>query len=81
MTEVASSVVHEVLGKNFQDLDEPIIDYIVNVLADEDFDFGEEGDGVFDALGELFVDSGCVADFSECRYVSFFSLPLSDFIA
>ncbi|XP_057520440.1 ABC transporter F family member 3 [Amaranthus tricolor] len=69
MTEVASSVVHEVLGKNFQDLDEPIIDYIVNVLADEDFDFGEEGDGVFDALGELFVDSGCVADFSECRYV------------
>ncbi|KMT12421.1 hypothetical protein BVRB_5g103530 [Beta vulgaris subsp. vulgaris] len=69
MTEVASSVVHEVLGKRAQELDDPILDYIVNVLADEDFDFGSEGDGVFDALGELLVDSGCVSDFSECRSV------------
>lgn len=69
MTEVASSVVHEVLGRKAADLDEPIIDYIVNVLADEDFDFGSEGDGVYDALGELLVDSGAVSDFSECRSV------------
>jgi ATP-binding cassette subfamily F protein 3 len=51
------------------DVDEPIIDYIVNVLADEDFDFGDEGEGAFDALGELLVDSGCVSDDSECRSV------------
>lgn len=69
MTEVASSVVHEVLGPRTEDIDQPIIDYIINVLADEDFDFGVDGDGVFDALGELLVDSGCVSDFSECRSV------------
>lgn len=69
MTQVASSVVHEVLGRKAQDVDQPIIDYIVNVLADEDFDFGLEGEGAFDAIGELLVDSGCVTDHSECRLV------------
>ncbi|GFS31545.1 general control non-repressible 3 [Actinidia rufa] len=47
----------------------PIIDYIVNVLADEDFDFGDEGEGDFEALGELLVNSGCVSDSSECCLV------------
>ncbi|KAM0046288.1 putative ABC transporter, AAA+ ATPase domain, P-loop containing nucleoside triphosphate hydrolase [Helianthus debilis subsp. tardiflorus] len=69
MTEVASNVVHDVLGPRAQDLDQPIIDYIVNVLADEDFDFGFEGEGAFEAIGELLVDSGCVDDFSECHSV------------
>lgn len=69
MTEVASSVVHEVIGRRILEVDQPIIDYIVNVLADEDFDFGEEGEGAFDALGELLVDSGCVTDSTECRAV------------
>ncbi|KAL0331716.1 UNVERIFIED_CONTAM: ABC transporter F family member 3 [Sesamum angustifolium] len=69
MTEVASAVVHEVLGQRVDDLDQPIVDYIINVLADEDFDFGIEGEGAFEALGELLVDSGCVADQSECRSV------------
>lgn len=72
MTEVASSVVHEVLGRRLLDVDQPIIDYIVNVLADEDFDFGVDGDGAFEALGELLVAACCVTDFSECRSVSFF---------
>lgn len=70
MTEVATSnVVHEVLGRRAEDVDQPIIDYIINVLADEDFDFGLDGEGAFEALGELLVDSGCVADFPECRAV------------
>ncbi|KAK6935568.1 ABC transporter-like, ATP-binding domain [Dillenia turbinata] len=69
MTEVASSVVHEVLGRRAQDVDQPIIDYIINVLADEDFDWGIDGEGAFEALGELLVDSGCVSDDSECRSV------------
>lgn len=69
MTEVASAVVHEVLGRRIDDVDQPIVDYIINVIADEDFDFGDDGEGAFDALGELLVDSGCVDDFSECRSV------------
>lgn len=75
MTEVASSVVHEILGQRAQDVDEPIIDYIINVLADDDFDFGIEGEGAFDAVGELLVAAGCVSDFNECRSVSSLSLP------
>lgn len=69
MTEVASSVVHEVLGRRAQDVDEPIIDYIINVLADEDFDFGVDGEGAFDAIGEILVSAECVTDFIECRSV------------
>ncbi|XVE58116.1 hypothetical protein DITRI_Ditri04bG0144100 [Diplodiscus trichospermus] len=69
MTEVASSVVHEVLGRRVEDVDQPIIDYIINVLADEDFDFGDDGDGAFEAIGELLVAAECVSDFSECRQV------------
>ncbi|KAK6263291.1 hypothetical protein QUC31_009107 [Theobroma cacao] len=69
MTEVASSVVHEVLGRRAEDVDQPITDYIINVLADEDFDFGEDGDGAFEAIGELLVAAECVSDFSECRQV------------
>ncbi|KAL3499185.1 hypothetical protein ACH5RR_038278 [Cinchona calisaya] len=67
MAEVASSVVHEVLGPRVQEVDQPIVDYVINVLADEDFDFGADGEGVFEALGELLVDSGWIPDYSECR--------------
>ena len=73
MTEVASSVIHEVLGRRALDVDQPIIDYIVNVLADDDFDFGFQGEGAVDAIGELLVDSGCVSDDAECRSVRSFS--------
>ncbi|KAI4315559.1 hypothetical protein L6164_028355 [Bauhinia variegata] len=69
MSEVASSVVHEVLGRRVEDVDQPIIDYIINVLADEDFDFGTDGEGAFESLGELLVGAGCVNDYSECRSV------------
>lgn len=66
---MASAVVHEVLGRRVDDVDQPIVDYIINVLADEDFDFGPDGEGAFEALGELLVDSTCVDDYSECRLV------------
>ncbi|WCJ26568.1 ATP-binding cassette sub-family F member 3 [Euphorbia peplus] len=69
MAEVASSVVHEVLGRRLLDVDEPIVEYIVNVLADDDFDFGEEGEGAFEAVGELLIGAGCVSDFDECHLV------------
>jgi ATP-binding cassette subfamily F protein 3 len=73
ITEVSRSVVHEVLGDGIIDVDEPIVSYIVNVLADEDFDFGLDGEGAFDALGDLLVSAGCVPNFPECRSVSSFS--------
>ncbi|XP_039134822.1 LOW QUALITY PROTEIN: ABC transporter F family member 3-like [Dioscorea cayenensis subsp. rotundata] len=69
MAVVASSVVHDVLGSRAVDVDKPIIDYIINVLADEDFDFGVDGDGAFEAVGDLLVDSGCVEDYEEGRLV------------
>ncbi|RWR72156.1 ABC transporter-like protein [Cinnamomum micranthum f. kanehirae] len=69
MVEVASRVVYEVLGPRADDVDKPIIDYIINVLADEDFDFGLHGEGAFNAVGELLVDSGCVRDVAEGQSV------------
>ncbi|KAF4351108.1 hypothetical protein CsatB_004827 [Cannabis sativa] len=69
MTEVAGSVVQEVLGRRAVDVDQPIMDYIINVLADEDFDFGIDGEGAFEAIGELLVGAGCVDDTTECRSV------------
>ncbi|XP_068640397.1 ABC transporter F family member 3 [Aristolochia californica] len=69
MVDVASTVVHELLGRRLLEVDQPIVDYIINVLADEDFDFGIEGEGAFDAIGELLVDAGCVSDDAEGRSV------------
>lgn len=58
-------MVHEVIGRRITDVDQPIVNYIINVDG-EDFDFGVDGEGAFEALGELLVDSGCVTDDSEC---------------
>lgn len=69
MTEVASAVVHEVLGRRADDVDQPIIDYVVNVLAEDDFDFGLQGEGAVDAIGDILVSAGCVSDHSECLLV------------
>ncbi|GJM87492.1 hypothetical protein PR202_ga03452 [Eleusine coracana subsp. coracana] len=64
-------VVREVLGDDVvEEVDHPIIDYIANVLADDDFDFGfPDGHGIFDALGELLIDAGCVTDQDHCLKV------------
>ncbi|XP_031501783.1 ABC transporter F family member 3 isoform X2 [Nymphaea colorata] len=69
--EVVSSVVHDVLGRRVLDVDKPIIDYIVSVLADEDFDCGVDGEGAFEVIGELLVDSGCVSDDYEGRLAQY----------
>ncbi|KAK9103923.1 hypothetical protein Sjap_021177 [Stephania japonica] len=69
MVDVASSVVYDVLGPRARDVDKPIMDYMINVLADEDFDFGIDGEGVFEAIGELLVGAECVRDESESRLV------------
>ncbi|KAL2613889.1 hypothetical protein R1flu_025581 [Riccia fluitans] len=53
--------VYEVLGERARDVDETILDYIINVLKDETFEFGRNGEGAYDAVGALLVDSGCVS--------------------
>jgi hypothetical protein len=77
MTASSMAVVREVLGADVvEEVDEPIIDYIANVLADEDFDFGfPDGHGIFQALGELLIDAGCVSDQDHCLKVLPFPLP------
>ncbi|GLJ41053.1 hypothetical protein SUGI_0849910 [Cryptomeria japonica] len=65
----AEAVVREVLGRRAEEVDTTIIEYIINVLQDETFDFGLKGEGAFDAVGDLLVDSGCVEDEPEARLV------------
>lgn len=67
--ENAGAIVYEVLGRRALDVDTTIIEYIINVLKDESFDFGVKGDGAFEAVGDLLVDSGCVDDEPEARLV------------
>ena len=57
-------VVREVLGDSVADeVDDPIVSYIANALADQDFDFGPfDGHGNFDALGDLLIDARYVYD-------------------
>ena len=64
-------VVREVLEDSVMDeVDGPIVDYIANVLADQDFDFGPpDGHGIFHALGELLIDARCVYDHEHCLEV------------
>lgn len=67
--ENAGAIVYEVLGRRALDVDTTIIEYIINVLKDESFDFGVKGEGAYQAVGDLLVDSGCVDDETEARLV------------
>jgi hypothetical protein len=53
------AVVHDVLGSGG---DETIIEYICGILEDEHFEFGEDGADLYEQVGPVMVDSGCVAD-------------------
>ncbi|CAM5999250.1 unnamed protein product [Sphagnum balticum] len=61
--------VYEVLGERARDVDSTILEYIVNVLKDETFDFGRKGEEAFEAVGLLLVNSNCVNDEHEARTV------------
>lgn len=45
--------VLELLGGN--DSDEDILEYIITCLEDESFECGEDGQGVYDAVGMMLV--------------------------
>jgi hypothetical protein len=44
--------VESVLGKNG---DDTIVDYIVSVMEDDDFDFGKDGEEAFESVGPIMV--------------------------
>ena len=46
------SAVLDVIGR---DGDETILDYVIAILEDEHFEFGEEGKDAFDAFGDILV--------------------------
>lgn len=46
--------VQEVLGQA-ADVDEDILEYIVNVLEDDGFEYGKDGEGIFDSVGMMLV--------------------------
>lgn len=62
--------LHEVLEGRVKDVDSIIIDYLVNVLKDETFDFGYEGEEAYEAVGPLLVAADLAADDKEARQVS-----------
>ena len=47
-----SAVVEELVGKSG---DPTVLDYVISVLEDEDFDFGPSGQEAYDAFGEMLV--------------------------
>ncbi|KAH7287997.1 hypothetical protein KP509_31G006600 [Ceratopteris richardii] len=63
------ATIREILGHRALEVDKTIIDYIIDVLKDETFEFGWHGEGAYDALGELLVGSGCVDDPEEAQRV------------
>lgn len=67
--ESAEALIRDALGQRALEVDSTIVDYIVDVLKDETFDFGWKGAGAYEAVGELLVDSGCVDDVAEAHQV------------
>lgn len=59
MPKDVSQVVHNVIGPA---ADDTIIQYIIGILEDEHFEFGDDGEGAFDVMGDLLVNYGACAD-------------------
>lgn len=53
MTVDVRGVIHDVLGSHGHD--ETILDYIVAVLEDEHFEYGQDGQEAFEQLGGILV--------------------------
>ncbi|CAI5972021.1 unnamed protein product [Closterium sp. NIES-65] len=66
MAEIATAI-RQGLGPTANEVDPIIIDYVVNVLKDETFDFGPRGDLAYDAVGPLLLNVGCFPDASSAR--------------
>lgn len=64
MARDVAAAVHAVIGAG---ADETMLQYIIGILEDEHFDWGDGGDGAFDVLGELLVDYGACANEDAAR--------------
>ena len=64
MSPVRASV-RQVLGQA-ADADEDILEYIISVLEDDDFDYGTDGEGIFDSVGMMLVSCTSVAQACLC---------------
>lgn len=58
--------VREIIGTGG---DPDIVDYILSVLEDEHFEFGDDAQDAFEALGPLLVSGECVGDDDEAHEV------------
>lgn len=67
---------YEVLGDRVKDVDSIILDYLVNVLKDETFDFGSEGKEAYDAVGPFLIAAELVDDDKQARSVRISSAKL-----
>ncbi|EFJ43917.1 hypothetical protein VOLCADRAFT_95808, partial [Volvox carteri f. nagariensis] len=62
--ETIQKVVHGLFdGKG----DPTILDYICGVLEDEHFEFGEQGEDAYEAIGPFLIDGHCVGSDEEAR--------------
>lgn len=53
MAPIMSLMVQKMLGHRALDVNKLVIDYIINILTDEDFNFGVDGDGAFEAIRDF----------------------------
>eukprot|EP00897_Mesotaenium_endlicherianum_P000774 jgi/Mesen1/10698/ME000090S10155 len=61
------NAIRSILGERAGGIDSIIIDYVINVLQDETFDFGHDGEEAFEAVGPILVDAGCLSSDDEAR--------------
>lgn len=51
------------------DVDEDILEYIINVLEDDGFEYGKDGEGIFDSVGMMLVPvpvAGLLLSITQC---------------
>jgi hypothetical protein len=52
MSEKVAEVVRQAFSR---EADETILDYVIAVLDDEHFDYGDDGEGAYESFGEILV--------------------------
>jgi hypothetical protein len=65
---MTASVEQQVRGMfaNKPDLDEDILSYVIACLEDETFEFGQEGEEIYDTVGPMLVSSASVGSAWVC---------------
>lgn len=69
MVSGVSTAIYDALGSRVRGVDSIIVDYVINVLEDETFDFGPGGEDAYEAVGPILVNVGCLGSEAEAREV------------